>query len=146
MNYILPLLFISSLLASSIRNEQLDHKCGAHTWSAVGAYDNIWKGQLAPIFEDSWFVDENCTKFNTFDISQWGLVTFGFKFGNDVNFNMAYTLTLVEDTGMREMVTKACIYIITATSPAHPDIRIESYNNATCGHIQRSDGSFFYVE
>jgi hypothetical protein len=65
------------------------------------------------------------------------------------NFDVAYALTLTQKVknNMAQFVSKTCVFIVTAISPANPDVQSLSYNGAICHSELNATGSGdnFYV-
>ncbi len=143
MKSILLLFVLFSTLLFSTAQKYTTHKCKAHTWNDIVSGSGVWSGQLTPIYEKSYFVTPNCKEFNHFTTTN---MTFGFIYGDNANFNLAYTLTLVSNNPSPAMASKSCIFVITAFKPADPDIKILSYHNATCSYKFKEDGAIYYVK
>ncbi len=148
MKTVLLLLFLSITIAHKYvaHKSQRDcslRECEAHTWNNIISESGVWSGQLASIYEKSYFVTPNCHKFNHLTISS--NLTYGFIYADNANFNLAYTLTLVSDNPQPLMSSKACIFIITAFKPADPDIKALSYHGASCTYKPKEDGTIYYV-
>ncbi len=107
------------------------HDC-AHTWSIISVEGGEWNVTLRPLFEKSYFFFSNCETFNISQLSSKENTTFGFMYGKNANFNIVYALTLVNTKSKEAMVSRTCIFVITAVSPANPDIKVLSYNGAKC--------------
>jgi hypothetical protein len=118
----------------------------AHTWSTVYSNNGTWSGTLSSINENATFVDTSGNPMNTFTVNELTPVTYGFNFGETDDFDVAYTLTLTQknpQTQHPQFTSKTCVFIVTATSPAHPDIQIVPYNGAQC--TSTALGQKFYV-
>ena len=124
----------------------------AHTWSTITVQDGGgWNVTLVPLFEDSYFMFPNCTTFDQTFISAANNTTFGFMYGKHANFNIIYALTVVNtkvplthDTNY--MVSKSCVFLVTAISPAHPRIEVINYNGAACKVLSNGpDGSLYVI-
>lgn len=103
-----------------------------HTWHTVRSTNGNWTAQLAMISEPGWFVTRKGEGVSTFSVSPANSFDYGFGFDAGADFDIAYTLTLTQNSSAIGFVSKACVYLITASGPAKPDIRATSYNGATC--------------
>ncbi|QBR84451.1 hypothetical protein E3983_08810 [Legionella israelensis] len=104
--------------------------CNVHTWHNVSAKEGTWKLNLQVISQQGYFVDETCHEIKTKDITKEQPLKYGFGFAKDADFNIAYTLTAVnEDKGFQ---SKACVFVISATGPAQPEIKVLNYHGANC--------------
>lgn len=132
-------------------------ECHVHTWNNITSFNGNWKGRITPIYENSYYYYSNCTNFNNFEINEDNnqSLLYGFKFDKDATFNLAYSITMVKEernkmirynnTKNPEMSSPSCIYIVTAKSPANPDINVLSYMGGNCGYVNIETGTIFYV-
>ncbi len=116
------------LLASSIAMANSP----IHSWHNVTSQNGQWHATLKGINELSIFVAaDGITPISTFSVNPQCPAKYGFGFDPSDDFNVAYTLTLTQDS-VATFSSKACVFIITANGPANPDIRPISYNGAKC--------------
>lgn len=104
-----------------------------HTWHTVSATHGSWQGKLYMINENGHFANREGNQIKDFTVQKDQSFDYGFSFEKGADFDIAYTLTLVEKTSAA-FVSKACVYVITAEGPAKPDIRISSFNGAKCDY------------
>lgn len=121
-----------------------------HTIESAYSTNGVWHGTLTPINEKASFskipngeplsqfiIDENKPEHYTFNLSV------------PDNFDVAYALTLTQKikNSMTQFVSKTCVFIVTAISPANPDVQSLSYNGAICRSELNATGSGdnFYV-
>ncbi len=117
-----------------------------HTWSTVSSLQGNWHAKLAMINEDGYFVDKSEALLSNFDVSPGNDFTYGFGLGENVDFNLAYSLTLTAAKSPHlGFTSKACVFIVTAPSPAKPDVHMVSYNGAVCGWTAGGHGVSFTV-
>lgn len=135
----LPAIFLSASAAFAGTGD-------AHTWHNVYSKNGTWKGTLQTINEDASFVAEDGSPISSFTVSEASPQKFGFIYGEDSDFDVAYTLTLTQNQ-LELFTSKTCVFVITAKGPAQPDIRTEPYNGATCQWtLVPGVGEDFYVE
>jgi|GEM_PF-1779430 hypothetical protein len=110
-----------------------------HTWHNINAENGEWVAKLQMLNEKGIFVLPDGTSVSEFKVSTGSPKRYGFEFDPNDDFDVAYTLTLVqqnENAGNQSNSTmfksKACVYVITADGPAKPDIRVSSFNGAAC--------------
>lgn len=134
----------SLMTTSAIAAVELTHK--PHTWHTVNASDGIWDGRLQMINEEGSFVDGEGAPLTQFTVSPQKPQVFGFLLTANDDFNVAYTLTLVKRDKNPQFVSKACVYVITASAPAKPDVRPSAYNGAECNwKVVSGRGEDFFV-
>ncbi len=107
----------------------------AHTWHTVTATDGQWNATLQVISEadHAWFVGpDGQTKISGFKLDSSAPQKYGFDFDNETDYNVAYSLTLTEQTSNSNFSAKACIFVVTAKGAAQPDITALPYNGANC--------------
>ena len=122
--------------------------CDAHTWDSIHVEDSgVWQGTLSPTSEASSFVNTACANITTMTVTKNSPFSYGFKFPNEDDFDMAYTLTLTEHStaGRARFVSKTCVFVVTATGPAQPDVQVLSYNGAQCRQQNTGTGDEFFV-
>ena len=143
-----------------------------HTWHNVSAFKGTWNATVVSLHEDMEFIHTDCTPYEG---NNWpggkfvvdstkgtaGIGQFGFKPGDDDDFNSMYALTLirtdespdaaarrraatagslrggkdVDTAGHRRLLPHGqmgCVFVIGAAGPAMPDVRAEEYNGAIC--------------
>lgn len=125
-------ILIFSLFSSiTMANEQ------PHTWHTVQSQNGRWHAQLQMINQKGSFVSRDGSPINTFTIDLNKPQDYGFVLDPDNDFDVAYTLTLVKEESekTKQFSSKTCVYVITASSPAQPDIRPSSFNGAKCEWI-----------
>lgn len=123
-------------------------KNSPHTWHTVSAHNGSWYGRLQMINQGGLFVGRDNAQLVTFTISPNKTQDFGFIFDQNANFDVAYTLTLTQEKSKNLMMfaSKACVFVITASGPAKPDIRVSSFNGAQCAwKIIDGIGEDFFV-
>ncbi|PHQ80863.1 MAG: hypothetical protein COB66_03730 [Coxiella sp. (in: Bacteria)] len=124
-----------------------------HIMDHINTTDGNWSGRLTIISanEPAYFTDaQKNNKGSTYDFTTQATQPFSYGFGiipGKTDFNVAYSLTLTQkpaaDTPL--FTAKTCVFLITATSPATPDIRTESFNNATCKAAPSNDGDTYTI-
>lgn len=112
---------------------------GVHTWQDVVSRDGLWIGRLVITSADqkAFFTDTSSTnRGELYDFSVSDDNDFAYGLGFDfvgTDFDLSYTLTLYQtDSSATGFVSKACVFNVTASAPAVPDIRVEKYNGANC--------------
>lgn len=105
-----------------------------HTWHTVKSGQGSWQASLSMINQGGSFVTRNGKSLTTFEVSPDSPQEYGFIFDAGDNFDVAYSLTLtqVEKEKSLRFQSKTCVFVITAKSPAQPDIHPISFNGATC--------------
>lgn len=125
-----------------------------HTWQYITAKNGFWQGRLvmASANEKGFFTDANGHgKGQIYDFQLNPDKKFKFGFGFDVtqtDFNVSFTLTLYKTSnafGSPLFTSPACVFNITAKSPANPDIRVEKFHGAICSYVVTGYGENFYV-
>ena len=118
-----------------------------HTWHTVNSNNGSWNAQLQMINEEGSFVTADGAPITEFTINPKQPVEYGFVLGEGDDFNVAYTLTLTEQNAQNsaQFASKTCVFVITAASPGHPDIRISTYNGAECTFADTGRGENFFV-
>ena len=102
-----------------------------HTWHTVSTTEGTWHAKLQNLNQESYFVDRAGASINQFVIHPNRSQDYGFGFYPGADFNIAYTLTIIEESTFN-FSSKACVYVITASAPATPDIRVNAFNGAKC--------------
>ncbi len=103
-----------------------------HTWHIVSAAGGTetWKCQLADAYETNfYFVDKNLRNITEFEINPQSPFTFGFAFGDNVDFNLSYTLACTQQNG-ESMGSPKTVFVIGANGPADPDIKIVNFHGS----------------
>lgn len=106
-----------------------------HTWHNVNAANGSWHGQLQMISEKGSFVGpDGTTPLSQFSITPSQPQKFGFSFDMGDDFDVAYTVTMIEksESSSSNFTSKTCVFVCSAKGAAQPDIRVSSYNGATC--------------
>lgn len=105
-----------------------------HTWHTVSASDGTWNAKLQMINQGGFFVAPGGIAINDFSIAPTHSQDYGFGYLPGSDFDIAYTLTLVQEksNSLTRFTSKACVFVITAFAPAKPDVRISSFNGAKC--------------
>ncbi|KGP62949.1 hypothetical protein EP47_07475 [Legionella norrlandica] len=104
--------------------------CGVHTWHEVVSKSGSWKVTFKMISQNGQFVDPSCADITEIGLTEDNSLTYGFKFSKEADFNIAYTVTAVnQDSNFQ---SKACVFVVTANGPAQPDIQALSYHGAEC--------------
>ncbi|OGT46607.1 MAG: hypothetical protein A3E83_07335 [Gammaproteobacteria bacterium RIFCSPHIGHO2_12_FULL_41_20] len=124
--------------------------CDTHTWHTIISNEGNWKATLQVInqMEHAWFTDQSCSRIHSLGVSPMNLAQFGFGFDSQADFDVAYTLTLVQDKNpaTSHFTSKACVFVITAKGPANPDVAVNSYHGAKCDwKVVKGKGEDFYV-
>ena len=108
----------------------------AHTLHKVVATKANWKGRLviATPYENAYFVTDAQDRGQVYDfhLSSNQPLNYGFAFRPGTDFNVSYTVTLVQDAAEANFVNKACVFNVSAKGPANPDIRVQAFNGAEC--------------
>lgn len=118
-----------------------------HTWHTVSSKHGAWQATLQMLNQGGKFVTPSGTPLTTFTITPSNPQIYGFGFDQSDDFDVAYTLTLVDTSKSKQhFQSKACVYVITASGPAQPDIRASAFNGATCNyHVVHGRGENFEV-
>lgn len=105
-----------------------------HTWHTVNATQGTWLASLKMINEEGHFVNLTGDKVDTFQVSAEKPFHYGFVLGEGNDFNVAYTLTMTQESlnARPQFSSKTCLFLITASGPAKADIRPIGYNGAVC--------------
>jgi hypothetical protein len=126
MNKILLTLILFFVTSIALANNPI------HSWHNVTSQNGQWHATLKGINELSNFVAaDGITPVSTFSVNPQSSFKYGFSFDPKDDFNVAYTLTLTQES-VESFSSKTCVFIITANGPANPDIRPISYNGAKC--------------
>ncbi len=105
-----------------------------HTIHDINVLTGDWHGRLSIIsaMQPAYFLTaegKNLGQIYDFELSGGHRLTYGLGFDAEkTDFNVSYSLTVYEN-GFTE---KACVFVVTAKGPGVPDVRIESYNQASC--------------
>lgn len=121
---------VTILSAATMTNEAT-----AYTWHTVRTSAGEWTANIGMINEAGFFVNRKGERINSFLIDANHSYDFGFGFDDNADFNIAYSLTVVQNEKVKQFTSKACVFIITATAPAKPDIKTMSYNGAKCDSV-----------
>lgn len=117
-----------------------------HTWHTVNATQGTWQGKLQMLNQGGHFVNREGSQISEFSINKEQSFDYGFSFDKGDDFDLSYALTLVLKTSPA-FVSKACVFVITASGPAKPDIRVSSFNGAKCEYkVVHGRGEDFSVE
>lgn len=118
-----------------------------HTWQTVISENGTWHARLQMINEGGNFVARDGSPLNEFVINTNYPKDFGFSYDIGDDFDVAYTLTLTQEaaTKSQRFTSKACVYIVTASSPGKPDIRTSSFNGAQCNSSMTKGVESFIV-
>lgn len=105
-----------------------------HTWHTVSTTNGTWNAKLQMINQNGSFVNRDGASISEFTIHPAQSYDYGFVLDPHNDFDVAYTLTLVQQSrpNSPNFSSKACVYVITAASPANPDVRPSSYHGADC--------------
>lgn len=131
----LTLLFLALFFSATVLAEPVPHAD-----DAVASINGNWDVTITPLFEQASFVNDAGQTITQFPLAANKTVNYGFVLDSSDDFNIAYAITAVEtDNTPGKSVAikpgnKACVFIVTATSPANPDVRIAKYNQATCSY------------
>jgi len=125
---ILSLSACIGMINIALASSQCDN---VHVWDTVFSKNGTWTVTIQPLNEKSSFVKPDCSPISSFMIDSSTSQQYGFSFPSGDDFDVAYTLTLVQQN-TTQFSSKACVFIVTAKSPANPDIRTENFNDATC--------------
>lgn len=139
-----------SILLITFVNFSHAHMNDVHTWHTVQAGSDVWDAKLQMLNGNGSFVSHDGKPMNNFSVSTQQSQEFGFVIGASPDFNVAYTLTLIsrEPFNLKNVrfKSKSCVFILTASGPAIPDIRANSFNGAVCNwEIDPGRGENFYV-
>lgn len=125
-----------------------------HTWHEITTQSSSkWHGRLTMLSanQGGYFSDNNgTTRGGVYDFSLSAITPIRYGFGftpQNTDFNVAYSLSIYEsDTKLsRHFSSKACVYVITAASPAKPDLRISEFNGAKCTIYKKKGGSMNFL-
>jgi hypothetical protein len=147
MNLIKNSKVLSAIIALSVCTATQANVSNVHTWTTVYSLNGTWSGTLSSINEHATFVDANGQPMSQFTIDELTPVKYGFSFGENDDFDVAYTLTMTQKNTQQSnslFSSKTCVFVVTAISPAHPDIQMIPYNGAQC--TSEALGGKFYVE
>jgi len=130
---VLSVMFFSGAMIFGA-NAMAESHSKPHTWHTVRALDGQWVAKLQMLNESGSFVTREDTALTAFTLSPSHSQDYGFKFAPGADFDIAYTLTLTQTNAAMtpQFVSKACVYVVTASGPAKPDIRVSSFNGAKC--------------
>lgn len=127
-----------------------------HTWHQIKTTNGSWNGRLVITSsnEQAYFTDQNgSNKGEIYDfVLTKGISPFVYGFGfENADFNVSYVLTLYQVAGGKKHAvrfsSKACQFDVSAKGPANPDIRVESYNGASCSYaIVHGMGENFKID
>lgn len=106
-------------------------QCNIHTWHTIHAKNGEWKINLKAISQTGFFVDESCKPLETGLARLNDPLTYGFGFGDESTFDIAYTVTAVKQID-HAFQSPACVFVVSAKGPAQPDVTALSYNGARC--------------
>jgi len=138
---------LAALLASmSILS--INANADVHVWDTVHSEAGYWNGTLASINENASFVDANGSPMTTFTLNPAAPVKYGFSFGPNDDFDVAYTLTLTQQTlpqSDARFTSKTCVFVITAKGPGQPVIQVLTYNGAQCSYKVNGNGDDYYA-
>ena len=148
------LVLATSVLLLSSSASFADH---AHTQQTVFAQNEHWVGHLDITSGNELGFFTNGNEVNLGEHYQFNLNSntpfkygFGFK-EPGTDFNIAYTLTLYKTVANSDgnlnttFTAPACVFEITASSPANPDITVMHYNGASCHWTSTGIGENFTV-
>lgn len=118
-----------------------------HTWHIIKSIDGAWEGKLQMLNQGGAFVTRDGTLIKHFTIHPQQSLEYGFSFDRGDDFDVAYSLTLTQKKNKHQYFeSKACVYVITASGPAKPDIRVSSFNQADCKYnVVHGKGEDFEV-
>ncbi|CAM2755565.1 hypothetical protein [Legionella worsleiensis] len=122
------LVMLMVLLAGSVN--ALPYCSGIHTWHNVYAKNGQWKLTLQAINQEASFADSTCNSVKGALLDSESPFVYGFGFSQDADFDIAYTLTAVQQGPAFE--SRVCVFVISAKGPAQPDITALSYHGAEC--------------
>lgn len=109
------------------------HPNPVHTWHTITSDNGDWQGKLQMINQGGDFVTPQGNLLHAFNISPTTHQDYGFSFNRGDDFDVAYTLTLTQKNNSDNFFqSKACVYVVTASGPAKPDIRVSEFNGAKC--------------
>lgn len=127
-------------------------KSTPHTHDTITALDSNWQVTLSPLFEHSTFLNQDNQTITAFPLKSNQTMAYGFVLPASANFNITYAITAVQQPSTRNNKqvsikphNKACVFIVTATSPAKPDVKPVSFNGATCDWGINQQGEYYKV-
>lgn len=135
------------LLATLVTTCALADNKTPHTWHTVRAENGTWDAKLQMLNQGGSFVTRDGVSLNNFTINPAKTLDYGFIFYDGADFDVAYTLTMIErNSDNLRFQSKTCVYLITASGPAKPDIRVSSFNGAKCDYrVVHGKGEDFMV-
>lgn len=102
------------------------------------------------ISETQWghFVDANDTTWiSGFNVTPNNPYKFGWVYtGPSKDFDIAYVVNMVQQGNIPGYTSKACIFVVTAIAPAHPDVSTIPKNGAKCSWVDTGIGEDYYAE
>ena len=122
-----------------------------HTYDTVTSTSGTWQVSMAPLYEGASFVNEQNQTITAFPLTAQQPMKYGFVLPASADFNIAYAITAVQQTSHDKKIgiepgTKACVFIVTATSPKNPNVKVVSYNSAVCNWgVVPGKGENYYV-
>lgn len=106
-------------------------QCDIHSWHQIYAREGNWHVTLKVINQHGFFVDQACQPMETGIANNTAPLSYGFGFASSANFDIAYTVTAVKED-KQGFQSPACVFIVSATGPAQPEIAILGYHGAEC--------------
>ena len=67
--------------------------------------------------------------------------SFEFNFSDDSDFNIAYTIYAIDTSANQHAYmshSRSCVFVVSADSPAVPNIHVVNYDDASCSYNDRS--------
>lgn len=137
-------LLVSSVFATS-------NNPNAHTWHTISVANGSWLATLSMISQPQWghFVEaDDVTEITTpFLVNSENSHKFGWTYtGPGKDFDIAYTVSLVQQKNSPNFSSKACVFVVTATQPRHPDITVIPKNGALCSWVDTGIGEDYHAE
>ena len=118
----------TGIQAQTIAQADNNNLCGAHTWHQVSTPQGDWSARLLVVNQQGSFVNEQCEEITEFNIRPGEPFTFGMRFGDEADFNFAYSLTLVHQDS-KAIKKPICHYFVSAMGPGVPQIIPSWINN-----------------
>lgn len=138
-------LFAITLLSTFAFLSTSANAAPVHTWNQVFSSKGNWTVKLSMLNEGGHFYDTAGAEISKFDLTHGTGYKYGFGFDHGADFDIAYTMVAIQQTPPA-FVSKTCVFVVTASAPARPDIRVSTFNGAQCSFkIVPGVGENFFV-
>ena len=120
-----------------------------HTWNSIETDQQGWQWSVTAINENPSFyvrAGSGCSKVQQRKkmlLSQ-NKTEFGYYYGKDASFDNAFSLLLLKKQHSAAlMVSKSCLFIVTAHDYGKIDASLQAYNGAKCNYVDTGKGIIF---